>query len=483
MKKNRLKLLSILSLSLVASVSWGQTTFNYSGTADTYTVPAGANSIQIEVSGGEGGAGNGGVGGLGATMIGTFSVTPGDVLDVVVGGAGALFNNAGGGAGGSGVIFNSNPMIIAGGGGGGATNGAGSGGLITLDGGNSSGLGGLAGNGGGKGYSAGDCGWAGGGGGFLTDGFGGDGNWDGGTPGVAGTLGGGVSHANGGAGGVSGGCQFQANNGAYGCGGGGAGEYGGSGGGGYSGGGGGQYIDAAGIANYGGAGGGSINNGTDQTNTADNHAGDGVVIITLLCSDSPSAFSVDACEAYTLPSGNNTYMVSGVYIDTIPNATGCDSIMTITVNVISLDLNTTTTDFTITADQASGTYQWINCADNLPIAGETNQSFTADANGDYAVIVTDGSCSDTSACTTIAGVGINELNELGISFYPNPTTGKVTIENTNSINIIAVYSIEGKKLITFNNTNTINISELDAGIYIVKIITGNETVIKQLVKK
>ena len=56
--------------------------------------------------------------------------------------------------------------------------------------------------------------------------------------------------------------------------------------------------------------------------------------------------------------------------------------MTITVNVTTLDLNTTTTGATITADQAGVSYQWINCSEDSPIAGETNQSFTADANGD-----------------------------------------------------------------------------------------------------
>jgi len=46
-----------------------------------------------------------------------------------------------------------------------------------------------------------------------------------------------------------------------------------------------------------------------------------------------SAFSVSACTSYTVPSGDETYTTSGVYHDTIPNAALCDSIMTITVNI------------------------------------------------------------------------------------------------------------------------------------------------------
>jgi hypothetical protein len=273
----------VLITLLGVSQGFSQTTiFDYTGAAETYTV-VGATSIQIEAYGANGGNGAGGAGGLGATMIGTFEVTPGDVLDVVVGGAGSQYGNSGGGGAGTGVIFDGTPMIIAGGGGGGATNEAGQGGQITEAGGNSSGAGGTAGMGGQKGYRVGDCGWAGGGGGFIGDGYGGNGVWDGGAlPGTPGTLGGAKSWLNGGAGGTNGGCTFtHPNLGAWGCGGGGAGAYGGAGGGGYSGGGGGQYVDV--FSRRGGGGGGSFNSGTDQDNTPASHFGNGQIIITVLC--------------------------------------------------------------------------------------------------------------------------------------------------------------------------------------------------------
>lgn len=48
--------------------------------------------------------------------------------------------------------------------------------------------------------------------------------------------------------------------------------------------------------------------------------------------DTESAYSVTACNSYTVPSGDETYTSNGTYRDTIPNAAGCDSIMDITVN-------------------------------------------------------------------------------------------------------------------------------------------------------
>jgi hypothetical protein len=52
----------------------------------------------------------------------------------------------------------------------------------------------------------------------------------------------------------------------------------------------------------------------------------------------------------------------------------------------------------LTAIENFATYQWMNCTDNLDIAGETGKSFTAPDDGSYAVRITKGSCTDISDC-------------------------------------------------------------------------------------
>ena len=46
-----------------------------------------------------------------------------------------------------------------------------------------------------------------------------------------------------------------------------------------------------------------------------------------------STISETACNAYTVPSGDETYTTSGVYTDTIPNAGLCDSVITINLTI------------------------------------------------------------------------------------------------------------------------------------------------------
>jgi hypothetical protein len=87
-------------------------------------------------------------------------------------------------------------------------------------------------------------------------------------------------------------------------------------------------------------------------------------------------------------------------------------------------------DVTLTADLAGATYAWVDCNDNYSlIAGETSQTYTATAEGDYAVIVTENGCSDTSACMNVSAAGILENNfGTAINVYPNPTNQEVTVD-------------------------------------------------------
>jgi len=167
---------------------------------------------------------------------------------------------------------------------------------------------------------------------------------------------------------------------------------------------------------------------------------------------------VSSCDSYTSPSGNHIWANSNTYFDTIPNAVGCDSILTIILTINTADTSTTVTGLTISSNANGATYQWINCATMTAIAGEVNQSFTATVNGSYAVIVTKNACTDTSACVTISGVGIRDnLLDAKLDIFPNPTSGNVSIDLGKTYNGVdlRVISILGQVVLSrhFNQSN------------------------------
>jgi hypothetical protein len=258
------------------------TTFSYDGTVvQTFTV-ATTGTYDITAFGGQGGQGgsSGGTGGLGAEIGGDFSLTQGEVLQIVVGGYGTGGGSGGGGGGGGSFVvetFNGSstvdsPLAIAGGGGGGAfsQNAAGfqGGGGQTSGSGQTGSFGGGAGGSGGSGGAGG--GHYGGGGGGYSGGNGAGGRSDA-TP----ATGGGARGSGYGGGG--------GNYGAGGFGGGGGGSYdAGGGGGGFGGGGGGGYA-GFGLGYGGGGGGGSLDNGTNQLLVAAENSGNGLVTIDPVC--------------------------------------------------------------------------------------------------------------------------------------------------------------------------------------------------------
>lgn len=151
----------------VGQIHAGIVTFNYTGSVQSFVVPVGVTSVDLEVFGAQGSnnSASNGFGGLGGASFGTLVVTPGETLTIVVGGRG--IGLAGGFNGGANAGF-TNSLGSRGGGGGGASDvrrgGSAVNRLIVAAGGGGAGGSRIAGQGPGSGGGGGG-GWYGGGGG------------------------------------------------------------------------------------------------------------------------------------------------------------------------------------------------------------------------------------------------------------------------------------------------------------------------------
>ncbi len=146
------------------------------------------------------------------------------------------------------------------------------------------------------------------------------------------------------------------------------------------------------------------------------------------------------------------------------------------INWISLDVSTSVNDHTIIANNANGTYQWMDCDNNYePLPGETNQSLTATANGNYAVEITENGCVATSECVSITTVGVTEIEkDIPFLVYPNPSTNIFTVEFVEPISdaVIKVSDSRGRLISSTKIQNgvkaDIEVNEAP-GIYILTI--------------
>lgn len=161
------------------------------------------------------------------------------------------------------------------------------------------------------------------------------------------------------------------------------------------------------------------------------------------------------------------------------------------LNEVSLCANVSVTQnlSVFTAGAINASFQWIDCSTMSPIPGETNQSFSATANGSYAVVVTQNGCTDTSSCYSINNLGLN-ISQLAdgifeilpaissrkyIAKFPFSKHGMLRVSDSNGKN---VYNI---MLAPETNSIELDLTFLRCGSYICTYTDDEHTSYKKMV--
>ncbi|MFK7784561.1 MAG: GEVED domain-containing protein [Crocinitomicaceae bacterium] len=227
------------------------------------------------------------------------------------------------------------------------------------------------------------------------------------------------------------------------------------------------------------------------TATLVNAAGcDSIITLDLtINASSTTSETIEVCDNYTWPVNGLTYSATGTYSEILTNANGCDSVLTLNLTINSASSSVSQLGEVLTADLSGASYQWINCPSMTPINGATNQSYTATVNGDYAVIVTINGCSDTSSCFTVGNIGILENDfGTGLSIYPNPTSGKFSIDlgEVYESGSVRITDISGKLVHAsdFSNRQLLEfVLKEAAGVYLLIIESKGQKAAVRLVKE
>ncbi|MFD1550852.1 hypothetical protein DNU06_05380 [Putridiphycobacter roseus] len=155
----------------------------------------------------------------------------------------------------------------------------------------------------------------------------------------------------------------------------------------------------------------------------------------------------------------------------------------------------TTADIMVNA--GGGSIQWYK--NGVAIVGETSSTYSVASEGTYNVLKTNtNGCSDSSAIATVAvdtcllGVEGVEL-DLSVNIYPNPATNQVIVafptEWIGKGTSISLFGMDGKKVIEINkesvltNTIEVDLTLLSPGMYVFRMVTENQEVLKELIVK
>ena len=190
------------------------------------------------------------------------------------------------------------------------------------------------------------------------------------------------------------------------------------------------------------------------------------------------------CLSYTVPSGDETYTASGTYMDTMPNAAGCDSVLSInlivnpqpTVSFIGLDSiycmgGGVFTDSLI-GSPSGGAFSGPG------IVGNIFNPYSAGL-GTFTIVYsyTDGNgCTESTAesvvvesCVAIEGQEVLDL----VKIYPNPVNENITFEFESGGDwSIMIYNSTGLKVMSFTSTErqvTVELDTFAKGLYFYSI--------------
>jgi hypothetical protein len=103
------------------------------------------------------------------------------------------------------------------------------------------------------------------------------------------------------------------------------------------------------------------------------------------------------------------------------------------------------------------------------------------------VVITQGLCSDTSACIQITTVGIAKVVEGFTAIYPNPVSDELVIENkgVNDKIYFEIYNAIGQMVFSGNFTGKtiVQTSAFPTGVYLIKLSAGKTVEIKKIIKE
>lgn len=226
------------------------------------------------------------------------------------------------------------------------------------------------------------------------------------------------------------------------------------------------------------------NAGTNSTSIIGT-TGLGAIQLAYTCTDSQTTSVIASCDAYVWSVNGNTYTSSGVYAHQQISAEGC-------LIYDTLNLTLTASPNAQISDNGLGTLtalggtvvNWIDCTSGLSIPGQTGPTFTPTLNGSYAVVLSNGSCQDSSDCFLVDYLAVSDINLFDFQIFPNPTQNQVTISMQPNMAELRIIDVQGKVMLqqVINSGTKISLDGFDNGVYLFEMSFNGYRTVRRIIK-
>ncbi len=194
------------------------------------------------------------------------------------------------------------------------------------------------------------------------------------------------------------------------------------------------------------------------------------------------------CEGDSLFFGTKWIHQNGVYQSTYARNGACDSMVTLTLEVIQTRSPIIKETEGLYAAIPADAYQWLVCPDYQPVPNANEARINISGEGNYSLRVENKGCIDTLDCTYFKrnATGLETGPEAEISIYPNPVSETLHIRGDFSSTVhIQVVNMLGQTVIEdFVQPEYIILIGMDGlikGKYIIRISEKNQLISQSIV--
>ncbi|MEO1418834.1 MAG: T9SS type A sorting domain-containing protein [Bacteroidota bacterium] len=146
------------------------------------------------------------------------------------------------------------------------------------------------------------------------------------------------------------------------------------------------------------------------------------------CSQEEVVHVVSACAPYTWIDGNIYFGQTDTTTFSYSDSTECLKKFRLDFTPVPVDTGVVKSELGLASRALNATFQWIDCQTNLPILGASQNFFIPPASGEYAVIVNQNGCEDTSRCVAFEKEPLSIDPFSNVRLYPNPSQGACVLD-------------------------------------------------------
>lgn len=207
-----------------------------------------------------------------------------------------------------------------------------------------------------------------------------------------------------------------------------------------------------------------------------------------------NAATASACDSYTWAVNGTTYSTSGTYT----SVTGCHTeILDLTINSAAMPTGNATQTFSVDIlaeatiedlDVSPVSVVWYATSDDATAGTNALPAGTQIVDGaTYYGVNYENTCSSIPFEVTVTvTLGTDNFDVSGFKYYPNPTSGMLTISNSKEISEITVINLLGQTLFT-KKANAlevqVDLSSLPMATYLINIVSEGQTKTIKVLKR